>query len=350
MAHCRAALSPWLLVPVLLVSLASGARSFQLPQERTPELDVFQGRSGPYLGEAPPGFEPVIFAPGVVSTGRSEGSIVFAPDGRSMVFQRYGSPDNMIFVTREVAARWTIPEVAPPFARRYRYDGDFSLSPDGTRLFFTSRRLLDGEGEQAEDSGNIWVAEWRGDQWPTTAPLPPPIRTPGHEGYPSLMADGTLYFFGRGRPSEGLADIFLSKWNGQTYEEPESIGPPINTPANEWDPYVAPDGSYLLFASMRPGGLGEDDFYVAFRREDGSWTEPVNMGEGVNSPYSENRPFVTLDGKYFFFTSNRPVSSPGLQEPEPHMRPGNGSRDIYWVDAQLIEGLRPASREVPGKQ
>lgn len=343
MARPGFAFLPLLLAPVLLFILPSGSRSLPSPQERTPELDVFRERSGPYLGEACPGLQPVIFAPGVVSTGRSEGSIVFTPDGRSMVFQRYGSPDNMIFVTREVAGRWTIPQVAPPFAPRYRYDGDFSLSPDGTRLLFTSRRLLEGGGEQDEDSGNIWVAEWRGEEWSTATPLLPPVQTPDHEGYPSLMADGTLYFFGRGRTSEGLADLFRSEWNGQSYEEPESLGPPFNTPANEWDPYIAPDGSFLLFASMRPGGLGEDDFYVTFRRGDGSWTEPVNMGEGVNSPYSENRPFVTVDGKYFFFTSTRPVTDPGLQGLELHMRPGNGNRDIYWVDTRLIERLRPSS-------
>jgi len=58
------------------------------------------------------------------------------------------------------------------------------------------------------------------------------------------------------------------------------------------------------------------------------WTEPVNMGEEINSPESENRPSVTPDGKYFFFTSNK-----------------TGNREIYWVDAKIIDRFRPKQIE-----
>jgi hypothetical protein len=74
---------------------------------------------------------------------------------------------------------------------------------------------------------------------------------------------------------------------------------------------------------MKPGGYGKDDLYVSFRLGDGSWGEPVNLGEGVNSEESENRPCMTWDGNYFFFTSNR-----------------SGDRDIYWVDATIIDRLK----------
>jgi hypothetical protein len=51
------------------------------------------------------------------------------------------------------------------------------------------------------------------------------------------------------------------------------------------------------------------DLHVSFWREDGSWTEPLNLGEGVNSSSAEVRPYVSPDGRYLFFTSNRPVGS-----------------------------------------
>jgi hypothetical protein len=64
------------------------------------------------------------------------------------------------------------------------------------------------------------------------------------------------------------------------------------------------------------------------------------VGEGVNSSAHENRPFVTLDGRYFCFTSDRVVNDPALEEIRPGDRPRSGSRDIYWVDAAIFDGLR----------
>lgn len=86
---------------------------------------------------------------------------------------------------------------------------------------------------------------------------------------------------------------------------------------------MAADESYLIFCSTKPGGYGRDDFYISFRNEKGSWSKPVNMGEKINSPGSDNRPYITPDGKFFFFTSMK-----------------RGNRDIYWVDAEIIAEFR----------
>jgi hypothetical protein len=77
---------------------------------------------------------------------------------------------------------------------------------------------------------------------------------------------------------------------------------------------------------MMPGGPGDDDLYVTFKKDDGSWSKPVHMGNIINSDKSENRPCVTPDGKYFFYSSTV-----------------RGNRDIYWVDAKIIESLKPKS-------
>ena len=112
--------------------------------------------------------------------------------------------------------------------------------------------------------------------------------------------------------------------------------------------YVPADGSYLIFMSyLRPDGYGGGDFYISFKEENGSWSEPINMGAQVNSPADENRPFVTLDGRYFFFTSDRALHAPFVEELRADLRPGNGSRDVYWVDAKIIDRLRSIRRS-PG--
>jgi hypothetical protein len=73
-----------------------------------------------------------------------------------------------------------------------------------------------------------------------------------------------------------------------------------------------------------PRGLGEDDLYVTFKTREGEWCEPIHMGKEINTSESENRPYVSPDGKYLFYTSTI-----------------RGNRDIYWVDAKVIDGLKP---------
>jgi len=80
---------------------------------------------------------------------------------------------------------------------------------------------------------------------------------------------------------------------------------------------------------------------VSFRGDDGAWGPPRNLGPEVNSSAEENRPSVTLDGRYFFFTSNRASEvelPPGM--PPARSMPGNGSRDIYWMTAGFLEDLK----------
>jgi hypothetical protein len=101
------------------------------------------------------------------------------------------------------------------------------------------------------------------------------------------------------------------------------LGDAINSEHHDWDVFVAPDESYLIFASVgRPDGLGRGDLYKSIRRPDGSWSPAENMGDVINSDADEICPSVSPDGKYLFFTSNR-----------------NGTSAVYWVDASVIEGL-----------
>ena len=109
-------------------------------------------------------------------------------------------------------------------------------------------------------------------------------------------------------------------------QEPEIMGPAVNS--GEWTahPFIAPDESYLIWDSEREGGFGESDLYISFRQDDGSWGPAINMGEAVNSDKWDAFASVTPDGKYILF--NRGVD------------PDNDNVDIYWVDASIIETLR----------
>jgi hypothetical protein len=116
----------------------------------------------------------------------------------------------------------------------------------------------------------------------------------------------------------------MSGFRDGALQQPVNMGAVLNTPHHEWDQYIAPDESYMLFCSTKPEGLGEDDLYITFRKPDGTWQSPVHLGPRINSAASENRPYVSPDGKYMFYTSNR-----------------DGNRDIYWVDAKILWIHRP---------
>jgi Tol biopolymer transport system component len=115
-------------------------------------------------------------------------------------------------------------------------------------------------------------------------------------------------------------------------EEPKSFGKQINTGKSNAHPFIAPDESYILWDGRRDSGYGNADIYVSFRQKDGSWNEAINLGEKINTEASEYGASVTPDGKYLFF--NRNV---GKVKPTDKYE----NTDMFWVDALVIETLRP---------
>jgi Tol biopolymer transport system component len=220
---------------------------------------------------------------------------------------------------------WTKPTVAPFFLKPYRF-GDFTFSPNELKLYFTSNRPQPGGDEPAESS-NLWIVENVNDQWLKPSPLGASINTHLHESYPSVSNSKTIYFFRRYDSDNGASEILTSELENGKYSEPRRLGKSINTQWDEWDPCISPDGEILLFCSKKPSGFGVDDIYVSFKDPSGHWSEAINLGNKVNSAGSENRPFITADGKYLFFNSNA----------------RDGSRDIYWIDMEFVRRLRPTS-------
>ena len=89
------------------------------------------------------------------------------------------------------------------------------------------------------------------------------------------------------------------------------LGPVVNSPYGDYEPFIAPDGLSLYFSSTRPGGLGNEDIWVSTKQTsesnpEGYWGPPLNLGEPVNSEYREGLPTITADGLTLVFSSNRP--------------------------------------------
>lgn len=299
-----------------------------------------------YVGQTPPGDTPELFAPGVVSTEAVELNSVFSPDGREFFFTRLvegpdeqkGYPGKTRPILHHMVyldGAWTEPRPLRLFQDApYAWAADMALSPDGQLLYFMGAHPVDAEG--ARSDLNLWLSRRVDGAWAIAAPLPGPVNSEANEIYSSVTADGSLYFTSNrpGSLAQVGSDLYLARRLADgTFGEPANFGPPINSNHGVGDTFVAPDESYMILSSSRPGGYGLGDLYVSFRKADGDWSEPINLGSDINSEAHDYCPIVTPDGKYLFFSRRR--SDP----------PGSGwagvvEGDVYWADASVIERLR----------
>jgi hypothetical protein len=279
--------------------------------------------AGPYFGQEPPGMMAEIFAPGIISTDRSEINSVFAPNRDEFYFTAWTrETGTKIMVTSQIDGRWTAPEVAS--FSNHPTDVDLAISYDGKRVFFGTRRPRPGETENREGVFDIWFADRTETGWGEEQYLGPVVNSGRSQIYPTVTRDGTLYFQAVREGGYGKADIYRSRLIDGVYQTPENLGPVINSENYEGDVFVAHDESYLIVSvSGRKDGFGEGDLYISFRSLDGSWSPLKNMGGAINSDKRDFCPMVTPDGKYFFFSSKRV-----------------GEGDIFWVDAKVINALR----------
>ncbi len=264
---------------------------------QNPQSPVFKG---PYLSQTPPGMVPCLFASGFVSTAGYDLTPTFAPGLDEVFFGRRASEegsDNRIYYSRMMRGRWEDPVPAVFSSGAAEYEAQFS--PDGGRVYFNRGKMI--FFSQRTEAG--W-SEAR------------PVAAPADEGMCAAPArNGTLYFTAARNKVYG---IFRSGYDGGRYLEPEIV---VRMAAHPW---VAPDESFLVFDKYAfAGGAQTSKLYASFRRTDGSWSDPVELGKDINATGTELIPKISPDGKYLFF-----------------QRKIDGNTDVYWVDAKVIEAVR----------
>ena len=300
---------------------------------------------------------------GVISTIDDESGFVLAPDGASAYFVKRSPttntpPRSVICVTHRSGTRWSEPEIAS-FSGQY-VDFGVAMSIDGRRLVFSSDRPNPSQTTGQDANVDLWSVEWTGDAWNEPQNLGAPINTAANDAYPSLAADGTLYF-ASGRPGgKGSADIYRARFVDGHYAEPENVGD-INGAGYESQPAVAPDQSFIVFTSsgrddtLAGGGApySRTDLYVAFRNGSG-WSAPRNLGGGINTPANELTPSVSADARWLYFASDRSfaeVPMPRRLSTRDYLAKlhgiANGWGNIYRVPIADVERLRSAKGEHP---
>jgi outer membrane protein OmpA-like peptidoglycan-associated protein len=163
-------------------------------------------------------------------------------------------------------------------------------------------------GNRQED---FYESNYGQDGWSPARNVGPPLNTFDNEGAQTLSADGKEMYFTacNRRDGQGLCDIYYTKFNGEVWTIPENIGRPVNTNYKETQPSLSPDGHTLYFASNRPGGKGGLDIWQSTLRNDGTWSEPINLGDSINTAGEEQSPFIHADNKSLYFSS---TGWPGL--------------------------------------
>lgn len=343
------------LASLLLVSIPSCTppREQQEPEQDADSEDASPKPAGEYLGQEPPGEEPELFAPGIVSTGMYERDLTVSSDGREIYFGVASNAAVTIAVTRLENGRWTGPEIAE-FARDQSFfHFEPALSFDGKRIFFLSTRPPAGrEPKSGWGHQNIWVADRReGGGWSEPRDLGAPINTDDYQYFPSLTRDGMLYYT-HAKAGTTETAIYRSRPVDGEYTEPERLPDEVNGNGNPYNAWIAPDESYLIACvGGREDSVsqGKSNYYVFFRDDSDSWTSDKNLGAAINREGCDAiSPSVSPDGKYLFFalawldrSRFGAADAPTFTDlRELHTNPRNGSSDIYWVSAEVVEKLR----------
>jgi ankyrin repeat protein len=279
-----------------------------------------------YFGQKKPGNKPVIFAPDIVSSFEGEhGCVSFSPDGKSAAWssaifidESGYSYDNLL-MSSMVNGKWSSPEHTSFFIDYLSSDDVPFFSPKGDKIFFTSNRPIEEDGQRGKE--NIWFSKKIDNGWSEAFPVSQTVNSINMHWQISVDMSENIYFAG----GLGIIKIYRSEYSNGEYLEPVPIEDFNSVIASIGTPFIAPDESYLIFSgkgmSSSNGSLG---LHISYKTSDGSWSDPIYLGNDICSDSNELCPMVSPDGKYLFFISSR-----------------TGLNNVYWVKANFIKDLKP---------
>jgi Tol biopolymer transport system component len=251
-----------------------------------------------------------------INSSVDEWHMSLSADGLVLLFSSnrhggYGQFDLWMSTRQTASDLWSEPVNLGPTVNTSKSEMDSALSPDGLKLYFSSK------GHEGEGSFDIFVSKRESidDNWGQSINLGSTVNSPKREHCPYISANGLeLFFISFNRTGgHGHFDIWTStrKTKDAPWEEAVNLGPPVNTKYEEAFPVLSSDGLLLFFSSglegdnndMRPGGLGDSDIWVTRRKtKDADWQEPVNLGPPVNSAGAEIAPVISADGSTLYFS------------------------------------------------
>ncbi len=312
----------------LKVTLAVWIILFSVSSTMCSEKTTLPGGGSPGLRATPFGGERI-------NSGLNERDTALSPDGRWLFYTVWEFQRGTLVVMEHTDNGWTDPKVAP-FSGVHS-DLEPCFGPDGDFYFISFRK---------DNVARLFRTRYGDTGWATVEPVSLPVPDGVNIFYPSFTTDGDIYFTAELPDSLGGEDLYKCPKTETGYGKPVNLGAPVNSANAEYNAFVSPDGSFILYNTHGAGpGIGHGDIWVSFHDQKG-WHKPLNLGEAVNSTAFEYCPSLTPDGRILFFTSQRTTGEIPERITLEWMKQrkrsaGNGQGDLYWVSSKVIEDLRP---------
>lgn len=274
-----------------------------------------------YLDSNFPGLEPKIYAPNILSlperyehglTIRNNGSEhIFGLDGRKnwtyngLVRLKRGKNNTLIFDTLKFTDK---------IARQNNAitGGEPNFSLDNQVMYFVADYPTDIWKVKINENG----------KWGEPVKLDSAVNSEGSEWFPIISHDNCLYF---ARDLNGKVVIHKAELVNGEYKKASKLEAAFNYDCG--DMVFSKNMDYIIFGSPRHGGLGNTDLYIAFKKDNGEWTDGINMGPEINTEGFELAPYISPDNKYLFFTRRDKYKEASTS-------------DIYWVSLDIVSNLK----------
>ncbi len=192
-----------------------------------------------------------------------------------------------------------------------------SFTANYNKIFYT--RSIDqqpGDGNSIKNTLKMFSATWSGNNWQEIQTFRFNDTTHSY-GQPSVGANEELFFFASDRAGGyGGTDLYVCFNVDHKWTDPVNLGAGVNSSYNELYPFFHTDGT-LYFSSNRPEGFGGYDIYKAIENENGDFGHTINIGSPINSPADDLSIYWTVDYKIGYFSSNR--------------EGGKGLEDLYRI-------------------
>jgi outer membrane protein OmpA-like peptidoglycan-associated protein len=261
-------------------------------------------------------FEPVV-VPGI-STASDEYLPIISPDNEFALFTRRQKQ----YITRGLVEEMVEKEVFTyslrnsegifeqgwdmdaPF-NRVENEGAATLTIDNYDLYYT---VCTRDPKTKYLNCDLYHSQFRDGNWSKIEGLGEHINgSDSWESQPSVTSDGSRIYFASNRIGGlGGYDIYLiTRNNDGKWSNPENVGASINTPGNEKSPFIHTDSQTLYFSSDGHKGLGGYDIFFSRFNEQNEWQKPTNIGYPINSFDDDLGFFVSTDGQYGYYASNR---------------------------------------------
>lgn len=147
----------------------------------------------------------------------------------------------------------------------------------------------------------IYVAVKEGEVWGRPMNITPSVASDGNMDVVALSADGKKMLLAV--IDEFTSNLYESVYENKRWNPAESLGKPINSKYYEASADYSHDGKSIYFSSNRKESLGGMDIFRSDMGDDGTWSEPVNLGPSVNTILNEDTPLLSPDGKRLYFSS-----------------------------------------------